>query len=92
MLGFLVASALFSFFLPAPMVAEVAQASADVKISEARNALRVRQAELDQLSETAEKVAHANAMRAESEGCVDRNSGGLSRPSASFASAMFFHR
>jgi flotillin len=51
----------------AKQVAEVAQASADVKISEARNALRVRQAELLQLSETAEKVAHANAQRAESE-------------------------
>jgi flotillin len=51
----------------AKQVSEVAQASADVKISEARNALRVRQAELLQLSETAEKVAHANAMRAESE-------------------------
>ena len=51
----------------AKQIAEVAQASADVKISEARNALRVRQAELLQLSETAEKVAHANAQRAESE-------------------------
>jgi flotillin len=51
----------------AKQVSEVAQANADVKISEAKNALRVRQAELLQLSETAEKVAHANAQRAESE-------------------------
>jgi flotillin len=51
----------------ARQVAEVAQANADVTISEAKNALRVRQAELAQLSETAEKVAHANALRAESE-------------------------
>ena len=51
----------------AKQTGDVAQAQADVKIAEARNALRVRQAELMQISETAEKVAHANAARAETE-------------------------
>lgn len=48
-------------------MADVAQAEADVKISEARNTLRVRQAELNREAETAEKVAHVNAERAETE-------------------------
>jgi flotillin len=51
----------------AKQTADVAKAQADVKISEAQNTLRVRQAELTQLAETAEKVAHANALRAETE-------------------------
>lgn len=48
-------------------LAEVAQAQADVKISEAKNTLRVRQAELNREAETAEKVAHVSAQRAETE-------------------------
>jgi flotillin len=47
--------------------ADVAQAEADVKISEARNLLRLRQAELNRESETAEKVARVAAERAETE-------------------------
>lgn len=47
--------------------ADVAQAEADVKISEARNQLRLRQAELNRESETAEKVARVTAERAETE-------------------------
>jgi flotillin len=47
--------------------ADVAQAEADVKISEARNRLRLRQAELNRESETAEKVARVTAERAETE-------------------------
>ena len=48
-------------------LAEVAQAQADVAIAEARNQLRVRQAELDREAETAERVARAAAERAEVE-------------------------
>ena len=48
-------------------LAEVAQAQADVSIPEAKNTLRLRQAELNRESETAEKVAHASAERAEAE-------------------------
>ncbi|HSJ13761.1 MAG TPA: SPFH domain-containing protein [Longimicrobiales bacterium] len=48
-------------------LAEVAQAQADVSISEAKNVLRVRQAELNREAETAEKVARASAERAEAE-------------------------
>jgi flotillin len=51
----------------ARQLADVAQAQADVKISEARNTLRVRQAELNREAETAEKVARVNAERAETE-------------------------
>jgi flotillin len=47
--------------------AEVANAQADITISEAKNALRVRQAELAREAETAEKVAHVEADRAEAE-------------------------
>jgi flotillin len=47
--------------------AEVAQAQADVTIAEARNTLRVRQAELNREAETAEKVARVDAERAETE-------------------------
>ncbi len=47
--------------------AEVAQAQADVKIAEARNELRVRQANLDREAETTEKVAKVEAARAEVE-------------------------
>lgn len=48
-------------------LAEVAQAQADVKISEAKNTLRLRQAELNREAETAEKVARVTAERAETE-------------------------
>ena len=48
-------------------LAEVAQAQADVAIAEARNQLRVRQAELDREAQTAEKVARVTAERAEVE-------------------------
>ena len=47
--------------------AEVAEAHADVQIAEARNQLRVRQAELDREGETVEKVARVEAQRAEVE-------------------------
>lgn len=47
--------------------AEVAQAGANVEIAEAENRLRVRQAELDQLGDTAEKVARVQARQAEVE-------------------------
>lgn len=47
--------------------AEVAQARADVEIAEAHNLLRVRQAELDQAGDTAERVAKVEARRAEVE-------------------------
>jgi flotillin len=46
---------------------DIAQAEADVAIAEARNRLRVRQAELDREAETAEKVARVEAQRAETE-------------------------
>jgi flotillin len=42
-------------------------AEADVSISEARNKLRVRQAELDREAETTEKVARVMAVKAEAE-------------------------
>ncbi|TVP49559.1 MAG: flotillin family protein [Gemmatimonadales bacterium] len=45
--------------------AEVREASADIEIAEARNRLRVRQAELDQEAETAERVAQVKAQSAE---------------------------
>ncbi len=48
-------------------VAEVAQAQADVKIAEARNELRVRQANLNREAETTERVAKVEAQRAEVE-------------------------
>jgi flotillin len=48
-------------------LAEVAEAEAEVEIAEARNRLRVRQAELDREAETAEKVARVEAQRAETE-------------------------
>jgi flotillin len=51
----------------ARQLADVAHAEADVKISEARNKLRLRQAELNRESETAEKVARVTAERAETE-------------------------
>jgi flotillin len=51
----------------ARQLADVAHAEADVKISEARNQLRLRQAELNRESETAEKVARVTAERAETE-------------------------
>jgi flotillin len=51
----------------ARQLADIAHAEADVKISEARNTLRVRQAELNREAETAEKVARVNAERAETE-------------------------
>lgn len=46
---------------------DVADADADVAIAEARNTLRVRQAELDREAETTEKVAKVAAERAETE-------------------------
>src|SRR5688500_5711495 len=51
----------------ARQISDVAQAQADVKIAEARNTLRVRQAQLDQQAETAEKVARVNADSAATE-------------------------
>jgi flotillin len=45
--------------------AEVREAEADIDIAEARNRLRVRQAELDQKAETAERVAQVKAQEAE---------------------------
>lgn len=45
--------------------AEVREADAEVEIAEAHNRLRVRQAQLDQEAETAEKVAHVKAEEAE---------------------------
>lgn len=48
-------------------LAEVAQAQADVTIAEARNKLRVRQAELGREAETTEKVARVAALQAETE-------------------------
>jgi flotillin len=51
----------------ARQTADVAAAQADVNIAEARNKLRVRQAELDREAETAEKVAHVTAQQAETE-------------------------
>jgi flotillin len=51
----------------AKRTAEVALAEADVAISEAKNRLRVRQAELSQEAETAERVAKVSALRAETE-------------------------
>jgi flotillin len=51
----------------AKQLAQVAQAEADVAIAEARNRLRVRQAELDREAETTEKVARVTAQRAETE-------------------------
>ena len=48
-------------------MADVAGAEADVKIAEARNLLRVRQAELGRLAETTERVAKIVALKAETE-------------------------
>ena len=48
-------------------LAEVAAAQADVTIAEARNALRVRQAELGREGETIERVAKIAALKAETE-------------------------
>jgi flotillin len=45
--------------------AEVREAGADIEIAEARNRLRVRQAQLDQEAETAERVAQVKAQEAE---------------------------
>lgn len=51
----------------AKQLSQVAQAEADTAIAEARNRLRVRQAELDREAETTEKVARVSAERAETE-------------------------
>src|SRR5688572_29611693 len=51
----------------ARQMADVAQAQADTTISEARNALRLRQAELNRESDIAEKVAKVSAEQAETE-------------------------
>jgi flotillin len=51
----------------AKQLAEVAAAQANVKIAEAQNALRVRQAELDREAETTERVAMVVAQQAETE-------------------------
>jgi flotillin len=48
-------------------LADVAAAQADVTIAEARNELRVRQAELGREAETTERVARVAAMKAETE-------------------------
>jgi flotillin len=48
-------------------LADVAAAEADVKIAEARNQLRVRQAELGREAETTERVAKIAALKAETE-------------------------
>ena len=48
-------------------LADVAAAEADVKIAEARNLLRVRQAELGREAETTERVAKISALKAETE-------------------------
>jgi flotillin len=48
-------------------LADVAAAEADVKIAEARNLLRVRQAELGREAETTERVAKIVALKAETE-------------------------
>jgi flotillin len=48
-------------------LADVAAAEADVKIAEARNALRVRQAELGKDAETTERVAKVSALKSETE-------------------------
>jgi flotillin len=48
-------------------IAEVSKAQADTAIAEARNQLRVKQAELNRLAETAERVAKVEAQRAEVE-------------------------
>jgi flotillin len=48
-------------------MADVAAAEADVKIAEARNLLRVRQAELGREAETTERVAKISALKAETE-------------------------
>ena len=47
--------------------AEVTEASANIKIAEAKNALRVRQAELDQEAQIAERTAVVRAQEAEVE-------------------------
>jgi len=47
--------------------AEVREAAASIKVAEAKNALRVRQAELDREGETAEKIARVKALEAEVE-------------------------
>jgi flotillin len=48
-------------------LSDVAAAEADVKIAEARNLLRVRQAELGREAETTERVAKISALQAETE-------------------------
>lgn len=48
-------------------LADVAAAQADVTIAEARNELRVRQAELGREAETTERVAKVTALKAETE-------------------------
>jgi len=48
-------------------IAEVAKAEAEIAVASARNELRVKQAQLNQLSETTEKVAKVEAQRAEVE-------------------------
>jgi flotillin len=48
-------------------VAEVAKAEADMAVADARNALRLKQAELNKQGETAERVAKVEAQRAEVE-------------------------
>lgn len=48
-------------------VAEVAKAEAEIAVASARNALRVKQAQLNQEAETTERVAKVEAQRAEVE-------------------------
>jgi flotillin len=48
-------------------VAEVAKAEADIAVADARNKLRLKQAEFNQQGETAERVAKVEAQRAEVE-------------------------
>lgn len=51
----------------AMQVAELSKTQADIAVAAARNELRVKQAELNRLAETAERVAQVEAQRAEVE-------------------------
>lgn len=51
----------------AMQIAEVSKTQADIAVAAARNELRVKQAELNRLAETAERVAQVEAQRAEVE-------------------------
>lgn len=51
----------------AMQIAEVSKTQADIAVAAAHNELRVRQAELNRLAETAERVAQVEAQRAEVE-------------------------